>query len=39
MAIDVPIDNALNVDFVAHRVGDYQHNPQWGMLVDQLWVR
>jgi YVTN family beta-propeller protein len=39
LAIDVPIDNALSVDFVAHRVGNYQYNPQWGVLVDQLWVR
>jgi YVTN family beta-propeller protein len=39
LAIDVPIDNALGVDFVAHRVSDYQYNPQWGVLVDQLWVR
>ena len=39
LAIDVPIDNALTVDFVAHRAGDYQYNPQWGILVDQLWVR
>jgi peptide/nickel transport system substrate-binding protein len=25
-------------DFVAHRVGDYQYNPQLGVLIDQLWV-
>jgi peptide/nickel transport system substrate-binding protein len=38
-AADVPLDNLLNSDFVARRVGDYEYNPQWGMLVDQLWVR
>jgi YVTN family beta-propeller protein len=26
-------------DFVARRVGDYQYNPQLGVLIDQLWVR
>jgi YVTN family beta-propeller protein len=39
LAVDVPLDNQLNSDFVARRVGDYQYNPQWGVLVDQLWVR
>ena len=39
MAIDVPIGNQLRADFVAHRVGDYQSSPQWGVLLDQLWVR
>ena len=38
-AVVVPISNALGWDFVARRVGDYLHNPQLGMLVDQLWVR
>jgi YVTN family beta-propeller protein len=38
-AIEVPIDHQLEGDFVAHRVGDYQYNPQWGVLMDQLWVR
>lgn len=35
----VPISNELGWDFVARRVGNYQNNPQLGMLVDQLWVR
>ena len=26
-------------DFVSHRTGDYQYNPQIGVLLDQLWVR
>jgi peptide/nickel transport system substrate-binding protein len=35
----VPLSNELGSDFVAERVGNYQHNPQWGVLIDQLWVR
>jgi peptide/nickel transport system substrate-binding protein len=35
----VPLSNQLESDFVARRVGNYQYNPQWGVLVDQLWVR
>jgi ABC-type transport system substrate-binding protein/class 3 adenylate cyclase len=31
--------NARNQDFVSARVGNYQHNPQWGMLIGQVWVR
>jgi YVTN family beta-propeller protein len=38
-AVVVPISNELGWDFVARRVGNYQNNPQLGMLVDQLWVR
>jgi peptide/nickel transport system substrate-binding protein len=26
-------------DFVSRRVGNYQYNPQLGVLLDQLWVR
>lgn len=26
-------------DFVSRRVGNYQYNPQLGVLIDQLWVR
>jgi peptide/nickel transport system substrate-binding protein len=35
----VPLLNDRRIDFLATRVGNYQHHPQWGMLVDQLWVR
>ena len=35
----VPVDNARNVDLVSKRVGNYEYNPQWGVLLDQLWVR
>jgi hypothetical protein len=27
-----------NVDLVSRRVGNYEFSPQWGTLVDQLWV-
>jgi len=35
----VPVFNRQNVDFVSRRVGSYQYHPQWGVLLDQLWVR
>jgi peptide/nickel transport system substrate-binding protein len=35
----VPTYNPRNFDFLAKRVGNYQFNPQWGALVDQMWVR
>ncbi len=31
--------NLKAVDFVSRRVGGYEFNPQWGILLDQLWVR
>ena len=27
------------VDLVSRRAGNYEFSPQWGVLVDQLWVR
>ena len=33
------LENQRNVNFVSRRVGNYQYNPQWGVLLDQLWVR
>ena len=35
----VPLFTLKNVDIVSPRVGNYQYNPQWGVLVDQLWVK
>ena len=35
----VPAYNRSAVDFVSKRVGNYQFNPQWGVLLDQLWVK
>ena len=33
------LQNPLRVTLVSRRVGNYQYNPQWGVLLDQLWVR
>jgi peptide/nickel transport system substrate-binding protein len=35
----IPTTTRLNVDFVSERVGNYQYHPQWGALLDQLWVK
>jgi peptide/nickel transport system substrate-binding protein len=31
--------NQREADFVSARVGNYQHHPQWDILLDQLWVQ
>jgi hypothetical protein len=31
--------NLMTVVFVSKRVGNYQFHPQWGLLLDQLWVK
>ena len=33
------LTNPLGLDVISHRVGNYQHNPQLGSLLDQLWVK
>ena len=33
------LQDPLNVTLVSRPVGNYQYNPQWGVLLDQLWVR
>jgi YVTN family beta-propeller protein len=35
----VPLNTLKQVDIVSPRVGNYQYNPQWGVLLGQLWVR
>jgi YVTN family beta-propeller protein len=35
----VPTHNSKWIGFVSKRVGNYQFNPEWGVLYDQLWVR
>jgi peptide/nickel transport system substrate-binding protein len=35
----LPTVNLNTVDFLPARVGNYQFHPQWGMLLDQLWVK
>ena len=38
-APSVPTHTSKGLSFVSKRVGDYQYNPQWGVLLNQLWVR
>ncbi len=38
-AAAVPLYTTSSVAFVSRRVGNYEYNPQWGTLLDQLWVR
>jgi len=38
-AAAVPVLNNIADDLIAARVGNYQHNPQFGVLIDQLWVK
>jgi peptide/nickel transport system substrate-binding protein len=33
-----PTVNLYSNDFVSERVGNYQYNPQWGVILSQLWV-
>ena len=35
----VALGDQQEVDFVSRRVGNYQYNPQWGVLIDEMWVR
>lgn len=35
----VPLVNTRTVAFVSRRVHNFQINPQWGVLSDQIWVR
>lgn len=35
----VPTYNGRAIVFLAKRVGNFQYNPQWGVLLDQLWVK
>ena len=35
----VPFANGVVVSFRSKRVGNYQYNPQWLTLFDQLWVK
>jgi peptide/nickel transport system substrate-binding protein len=34
----VPLLVPQGIDLVSKRVGNYQHNPAWGILLGQLWV-
>jgi YVTN family beta-propeller protein len=35
----VPAFNPRNIDLLSKRVGNYQFNPMWQALLDQLWVK
>jgi ABC-type transport system substrate-binding protein/class 3 adenylate cyclase len=34
----VGLVNTIGHEVISPRVGNYQHSPQWGLLLDQLWV-
>jgi YVTN family beta-propeller protein len=38
-AATVPLVNPNAIELVSPRVGGVQRSPQWGLLLDQLWVR
>ena len=31
--------NPKAIDFVSKRLENYQHHPEFGMLIDQVWLR
>jgi YVTN family beta-propeller protein len=35
----IPAYNGRAIVFLSKRVGNFQYHPQWGTLLDQLWVR
>jgi len=35
----VPLYNLRGLELLSKRVGNYQFNPAYGSLIDQLWVR
>ena len=35
----VPTDNSEGLAFVSKRVGNFEFHPEWGVLLDQLWVK
>jgi peptide/nickel transport system substrate-binding protein len=35
----VPLFTPEGATVTSEHVGNYQHNPEWGLLLDQLWVR
>jgi peptide/nickel transport system substrate-binding protein len=39
LAAWVPLLQEVSTDVVAGRVGNYQRNAEWSVLLDQLWVR
>jgi hypothetical protein len=39
LAIWLPTVTPNETDLISRRTGNYQYNPVWGTLLDQLWVR
>jgi peptide/nickel transport system substrate-binding protein len=39
LAAQVDFVNTVGINFLSSRVGNAQHNPQWGLLLDQVWIR
>jgi ABC-type transport system substrate-binding protein/DNA-binding SARP family transcriptional activator len=39
LAIWLPTVTPNETDLISSRTGNYQYNPVWGPLIDQLWVR
>jgi ABC-type transport system substrate-binding protein len=35
----VPLVNRSWVNLVSERLGNFEVNPQWGPLIDQMWVQ
>jgi ABC-type transport system substrate-binding protein len=38
-AVWVPTVTLRDVEVTSRRLGNYQHNPVWGFLADQAWLR
>jgi YVTN family beta-propeller protein len=39
LALWVPTVTPNEIDLISRRVHNYEYNPLWGVLLDQLWVR
>jgi len=39
LAIWLPTVIPNEIDLISRRTGNYQYNPVWGALIDQLWIR
>jgi hypothetical protein len=33
------MQNVKVTDFLSRRIVNYQYNPQWGALLDQIWIK
>jgi YVTN family beta-propeller protein len=38
-AAAIPLLNPKAIELISRRTGNAQYSPQWGLLLDQLWVR